>query len=182
MLRVSDIMTPDVVTLGPEHTLREAVDVLVRGRITGAPVVAGGRVLGVVSTLDILEFAAASPGVPTSAPAQWDDWEVELLEDPEADEMEAVRYYTDLWSDVGGDVLERFGTVGSPEWDRLAEHTVSEIMTTRVAALSSDTVIDVAADRMLAAGIHRLLVLDGARLVGVVSSTDFVQVVAGLRR
>lgn len=178
MLRVRDIMSADVVTVAPETTLREAIEVLVNRRITGAPVVSGDSVVGVVSATDILDYAASSPGVPT---VQADDGYGEAGVEPEApddEDIEAMRYFTDLWSDVGGDVLERFKAANSPEWDRLDEHGVAEIMTRRVAAIEPDVEIDAAADRMLSTGIHRLLVMEGERLVGVVTSTDFVRVVA----
>src|SRR5687768_12378177 len=65
MLRLRDIMTTDLITLDPDITLREAMDVLVSKRISGAPVVAGDEVIGVISATDLLQFAAALPGVPT---------------------------------------------------------------------------------------------------------------------
>lgn len=54
-MQVKDLMTPDVVTVAPETTLKEVANILVEHSIGGVPVVAaGGKVVGVVSESDIL--------------------------------------------------------------------------------------------------------------------------------
>ena len=54
-MRIEDIMTRDVVTVGPDATLKEAARELVARRISGMPVVDGdGRVVGVLSEGDLL--------------------------------------------------------------------------------------------------------------------------------
>ena len=56
MLTVRDIMTTEVVTLTPEATLRDAMEALSTNHLSGVPVVAGERVVGVISMSDILSF------------------------------------------------------------------------------------------------------------------------------
>lgn len=54
-MRIEDIMTRDVVTVGPDATLKQAARELVARRISGMPVVDDeGRVLGVLSEGDLL--------------------------------------------------------------------------------------------------------------------------------
>jgi CBS domain-containing protein len=54
-MRAKDVMTADVVSVGPEAPLGEVAALLAENRISGLPVVgAGGEVLGVVSEADIL--------------------------------------------------------------------------------------------------------------------------------
>jgi CBS domain-containing protein len=54
-MRIEDIMTRDVATVGPEATLKQAARELVARRISGMPVVdEDGQVLGVLSEGDIL--------------------------------------------------------------------------------------------------------------------------------
>lgn len=53
-LRVSDVMTRELVTLSPENTMAQLMEVLQRHRITGVPVVEGERLVGVVSISDLL--------------------------------------------------------------------------------------------------------------------------------
>lgn len=106
MVRVHDTMTLDVLTVSPEATLREAAGLLSDEHVSGAPVVAGSKVVGVVSTSDIIEFVADEPGVPTDRPRM-----VEPSEWP------------------GADVEARIEATEGPEWNFLEEHTVSEVMT-----------------------------------------------------
>ncbi len=50
-----DLMTPDVVTLSPGATVKQAAALLTRQQISGAPVVdARGRIVGIVSEADIV--------------------------------------------------------------------------------------------------------------------------------
>jgi len=187
MLRLRDIMTTDVITLDPNLSIREAMDVFTSKRISGAPVVAGGEVIGVVSATDLLQFAAALPGVPTEREAapEWlgdiagdEDEEHTLPEAGEADDPSAL-YFTELWDDAGATVTERIVTPTGAEWNSLEEHTVSEAMTRApVCALTPDTLVTVAANYMRRAQVHRVLVMTGQTLVGLVSSSDITAAVA----
>jgi len=57
--RVGELMNPDVVTLRPDMTVREAQELLARRSVSGAPVVdERGRILGVVSQNDLVRGAA----------------------------------------------------------------------------------------------------------------------------
>lgn len=53
-MRVADVMTRDVMTVTPLTELKDAAPLLVRHRISGLPVVEGGRLLGVLSETDIV--------------------------------------------------------------------------------------------------------------------------------
>jgi CBS domain-containing protein len=54
MVKVQEIMTRDVVTVGPDQLVKDAAVVLAKKDISGAPVVDGGRIVGVFSEADIL--------------------------------------------------------------------------------------------------------------------------------
>lgn len=57
-MRVEDIMTRDVVAVGPEASLQEVAALLVRHRISGVPVTtADKRLLGIISEGDLVERA-----------------------------------------------------------------------------------------------------------------------------
>lgn len=60
----------------------------------------------------------------------------------------------------------------------LEEVTVSEVMTRTVHSLPPDCFVDKAAEYMRDASIHRVLVMDGDRLLGIVSTTDVAAAVA----
>jgi CBS domain-containing protein len=178
MLRLREIMTRDVVTVGPEATLREAMELLATRHLGGAPVVRGGTVVGIVTSNDLMGLAAALPGVPRQRDAVPDD---EPLDDapPRVDDDAPAAWFTDMWDDAGAEVVERLAQSEGPEWNSLEEHTVEEAMTREpVETLPSSARVDEAADLMRRRGIHRLLVVDDGALVGIVTTTDVVRAVA----
>jgi CBS domain-containing protein len=65
-MRVRDVMTQDVATVAPDTDLRDLAALLVQKRISGVPVVEGGRVVGVVSERDILFKERPSDGLSRS--------------------------------------------------------------------------------------------------------------------
>lgn len=62
-MRVRDVMTTDVATVAPDTDLRKVAALLVQLRISGVPVVDGGKVVGVVSEGDILFKERAADGL-----------------------------------------------------------------------------------------------------------------------
>ena len=184
MLRLRDIMTTDIVTLDPNLTIREAMDTFASRRISGAPVIEGAVVVGVVSATDLLQLAASLPGVPTER-----DPGTDILEDASGNDIGTARlssenrddpsalFFTDLWDDAGATVVERMAV--RTEWNFLEDHTVSEAMTRApVHALTPETFVTTAADYMRRERIHRVLVMTGKTLVGLVTTSDITAAVA----
>ncbi|HET8712348.1 MAG TPA: CBS domain-containing protein [Gemmatimonadales bacterium] len=175
---VREIMTHEIVTLDPDMTLREAIGVLDAEGISGAPVVSHGTLLGVLSATDLLAFEATTSGVPTADTSRAQEPAVGA-EEPQRDETSPVSaWFTDMWDNAGADVLERMRTAESPEWDVLSEHVVSEVMSPNVHAVQADATLAEAAAYMVDHRIHRVLVVDGARLLGIVSASDFLRAIA----
>ena len=181
MLVVKDIMTRDVLTLAPDQSLRDAMEVLTSRHITGAPVAAQGRIVGVVSLTDLAEYAASSPGVPTERPelAEWGEFD-SPSEWPAGEEPPA-EFFAALWDDAGAETTERFSTTDSPEWNSLEEHTVAEVMNRKLAWLRPETPVEYAADFMRDAGIHRVLIMEDDQLLGLLTTTDIAGAVADNR-
>lgn len=139
MLTVRDIMTTDVLTFDPDVSVREAAEVLAMERLGGAPVMLHGRLVGMLSASDLLDFLSALPAEPA-------------------------------------EVRER------SERGILDDHTVEEAMSrvpTRTVA--PDTPVAVAAEVLTHDRLHRLPVVDGERLLGIVSTTDVVRALAHRR-
>lgn len=186
MLRLRDIMTTEVVTLTPETSVRDAMELLGHSHVSGAPVVAAGRLVGVVSATDLMTFAAALPGVPTQSEIA-DDWleageQVVGADEVEGDAEPPGAYFSDLWDDAGAEVSSRVENVDGPEWNALEEHEVSEVMThLPLVTLPPDADVEAAARLMNDRAIHRVLVTDEDTLVGVVSSLDIAKAVADHR-
>ena len=163
MLRLHDIMTRDIVTLSPEHTLREAMSILVSRHISDAPLTCNRIVVGVVSLTDLADLASSAPGVPTERPQHpdWGEWDdpMDMSDEP------TTEYFRQLWDDAGAEVSERITESGGPEWGPLQEHTVAEAMTRDVRSLPSTTSVEDGARFMRQASIHRVLVMDDAQLL-----------------
>lgn len=178
MLRIRDVMTREVLSVAPDTTLREAAELFVRRHVSGAPVVNGRRIVGVVSATDVLEFVATNPPVPRlgNEPREIGEWSERP--DPEPADSPPAAYFADLYPDAATETTQRFADTDSPEWDVFAEHTVEEVMTRNVCALPSKSSIAAAAAQMKSAGVHRLLVVDDGVLVGIITSTDVSRAVA----
>lgn len=67
MIKLRDVMTTEVVTLSPDLTIRAAADTLTGRHISGAPVVSGGRAVGMLTSTDLLEFMAGLDRDPAEA-------------------------------------------------------------------------------------------------------------------
>ena len=176
MLRLRDIMTTDVLVLGPEMTLQSAMDVLSSGHISGAPVVAGRRVVGVVSSNDLLSLAAELRG----RPASWRD----VAEDDESpdDPLEGSEppgaFFHEFWNNAGAGTNDGTLDMDRGEWNILEGHVVAQAMNRIVFSLPSSTPVEIAADHMRDHDVHRVLVMDDDQLVGIVTTTDIADAVA----
>lgn len=150
---VRELMRRDVVAASPEDSLRELTRMLDREGISGAPVVSDeGSVVGVVSTTDIIRFLAEE-GV---AGAEGGGF-FELPDGPP--------WFPDLLPEDARPELE--------------QHTVAEIMMPARFTVRPETSLPELARFLLRAGIHRALVFEGNRLVGIVTTVDVLRAVAG---
>lgn len=55
-VKVSEIMTPNIVTITPDKTLEEAADIMTENRIKKLPVVHEGRLVGIVTATDLIAY------------------------------------------------------------------------------------------------------------------------------
>jgi CBS domain-containing protein len=173
MLKVGDIMTANPITVAPQATLREAVELLATHGISGMPVVAGRRLVGTLSAGDIIDFESTMRGVPTER-------DNDGLEDLPAltSEDSATEFYVDLWDDAGLDVVERMRCSESPEWDYLSQHLVLEAMSAELTTFGRFELVDDAAEYMRKSGAHSAIVADDGVLVGIVTTMDITRAVA----
>ena len=58
-LKISEVMTSDVVTVGSQTTMAELREILRKHRISGAPVIDNGQLLGMISIEDLIKALAA---------------------------------------------------------------------------------------------------------------------------
>ena len=179
MLRLRDIMTREVVTLEPQMTLREAMEILSSRHVSGAPVVSGQKVVGVISAGDLLSFAAAPPrdDEREAKPTLAEGWnETEEWDDDE--ESESASFFTDMWDEHTEETTDVIDSDGESSPDVMSNHLVEEAMTKTIRWLSPDADVRSAADMMRQYGVHRVLVVTRGRLVGLVSAMDIAKAVA----
>ena len=173
MQAVRDIMTTTVVTLDPAMTLREAATMLADHHVSGAPVVANGRVVGVLSASDILGVEAG----PMMREEDFNTGEPTLIEDD--DDGPPAPFFARMWPDAAMDVNERFGAGRNADrsdgWSVLDDRTVSDAMTRSVLEVRPEAGIGFAADRMATSSVHRLLVIDDDGLAGIITTTDIAR-------
>lgn len=184
MLKVSDIMTTDVLTLSPDMTLREAVERLDGGEVSGAPVVASGEVVGVLSQTDLLAFEAGEAEEPVYEEEEGrggDEWpQVELVDETEEEEHPGA-FFAEFGHESHAALTEYFRDPTVVTLDRLEDHSVGEVMTRKAVAVPPSVSVVEAAQSMVRGGIHRVLVMDGRKLAGILTSSDFVRAVANGR-
>ncbi len=179
MLRLRDIMTREVVTLEPQMTLREAMEILTARHLSGAPVVSGRNVVGVISAGDLLSFAAALPreDEQRTEPTLANEWD-EPAEWENDDDSQSALFFTDMWNEHTEDANDVIDTQGETSSDALSNHLVEEAMTKTIRWLSPDADVRSAADVMRQYGVHRILVVTRGRLVGLLSAMDIAKAVA----
>jgi CBS domain-containing protein len=138
MLRLRDIMTRDVISATPDMTIRDAMELLSERHVSGAPVVDGGKIVGIFSATDILALLA------------------------------------DLNDTTPSLTFRRRRARTAP----LEDVTVDEVMTRKVQSLPPDCSVDEAAALMGKKQIHRVLVMLGDTLLGIVTTSDVAKAVA----
>jgi CBS domain-containing protein len=164
-LTARDVMTPDVMAVSEDLTLREVARFLIDREITGAPVVDGrGRLLGIVSLADIARAFGEVERPGGTAPRRLTSRPPEALELLFAEEPVEETTVEEELAD-----------------EELAEEAplqVRDVMSNPVLTVAPDTPVDEVARVMLQARFHRVMVTAGDELVGVVSSMDLVRALA----
>lgn len=56
--RAKDVMTEEVLTVGPEEDVEALADLMVKRRVNAVPVVEGGRLVGIVARADVIRWMA----------------------------------------------------------------------------------------------------------------------------
>jgi CBS domain-containing protein len=146
-----DVMQSRVVTVEPKLPAADLEQLLDRHAISGAPVVEGGRLVGVVSRADLAGAGAAAGD--------------------EADSL--LAYYEDV-AGAASSRRDRARLAG----ERAASLKVRDLMQTELVTVAPDASLQKVAAALADRRIHRVLVVEGEQLVGIVSSLDLVRLLA----
>lgn len=154
-LLAKDLMTAKVVCVYPETSIRDLIKVLTDYRVNGVPVVdRKENPIGVVSKTDILGYTK------------------------EKTKKQDLGSKKSFYTDTNGRQTKAFDMV-TKEKD-FGKATVKDIMTPHVIAAEATDTIDRLAKIMYNKKIHRLIIQDGGRVVGIVSTLDILHVVGAL--
>lgn len=170
-------MQKDVITVPIDMSVREVIRVMADNEISGVPVIDESKnAAGVISASDIVRLAASELEIPAGeAMLDMASQENELPE-PQEDESGEPRAYF-VYPDTSPLLVV-------PRMQRLAvsgfdEMTAADIMTPAAYSVSPDVTIWEMARFLVKSRIHRALVVEDHRLVGIVTSFDVLRVVAG---
>ena len=165
-LTVKGIMRTQIVSVPPEATVGELVKILAEEGISGAPVVGGdGRVLGVVSATDVVRFAARGAQVPVR------EREVSGRAGPSMDDADAAYFFgREDGIPLTGAVLDLLAGSCSG----VDVYTVRDIMTPIAFSVRPRETVEGVVDLLLRERIHRALVVEDQRLLGIVTPFDIL--------
>ncbi|HLF27281.1 MAG TPA: CBS domain-containing protein [Anaerolineae bacterium] len=68
--RAEDVMSHEVITIGPDDSVERLAELLVNRRVNPVPVVAEGRLVGIVSRADLIDMMAAEMGAPPTGTSE----------------------------------------------------------------------------------------------------------------
>ena len=93
-MKASDVMVSNVITVGPDASVQEVADLLLRHRISAVPVVGGqGEILGIVSEGDLLNR-------PESETERKNSWWLDALASKETLALEYIKSHSRSVADV----------------------------------------------------------------------------------
>ena len=154
-MKVKDVMNPNVVFCKPDDTIREAAKVLKVNNISGAPVLEGRKLVGIVSEADLLKLLV----IPEKGNL-WLPSPFEVIEVPIRELLS--------WEDT----KKMLSDVGSTK--------VEEMMTKDVHTISSEASVEEASELMIRHRINRLPVMENDHVVGIVTRGDIIEGLAKL--
>ena len=154
---VRDVMRRSVITVRPELPISELGSLFSRKHISGAPVVDGERVVGIVSRSDLIRQLSADKSQVAAAAFYLEPFDSEAL---------------------GADDVARIADALGTRWTQLR---VEDVMERAVLSIGSDASLAEAAARMASHRVHRLVVLEDDRLVGLLSTLDLLAELAAGR-
>lgn len=145
MRTAQDIMTTEVITIGPEADITEAAKILLAKGVNGLPVVDdAGHLVGILCQSDLVRMQKNLP-IPS------------------------------LFTLLDGFVPLSSSALLEAEVKRIAASKVSDAMSTKVVTIAPDMTIDEIAALMVDKKFHTLPVTDKGKLLGIVGKKDVIK-------
>jgi len=156
MLNVERIMQSHPKTVSPDMTLTNLEELFLSTKFTGFPVVKEDRLIGVVSRSDIIRSL--------------------VTERSRAEQLSDFYCGAQLLSEE--DPIQSLEATAARVGVRLAEQHVEDAMVRNVVSVESSESVQRLAQIMVDGHLHRLPVVNGDRLVGMVTTMDLARAVS----
>ena len=156
MLSVEKIMQSNPKTVSPDMTLVNLERLFLSTRFTGFPVVKEDRLIGVISRSDIIRSL--------------------VTERSRSEQL--CDFYCGAQLQNPDDQTQSLEATAAQVGVRLAELRVEDAMVRNVVSIDSSESLQHLAQLMLDGHLHRLLVVNGDRLVGLITTMDLVRAIA----
>lgn len=151
-LKAKDIMTKNVTCVSPEMKIKELAKIFVKDRINGAPVVDQNEdLVGIVSKSDIINFDFEK-GVHASG-------------------------ISDYYSSTGLEPQQMTDDFIATDNTIVSDATVKDLMMTNVLTGDPNDSIPELSNKMYEKRIHRLVIIEGRKVFGIISTLDILKVV-----
>jgi len=151
MLKASDIMTKNVISVSPDDTIQEAARLMFLNKLSGLPVLdEEDKVVGILTEADLVKKEKA----------------VDL---PLMFSLLGSLVYLD--NPLNGDEIEK-------QLKDITAAKVGELMSRVVVSVSPDTALEEAASLSLSKKANPIPVVAEGRVVGIISRADFVKLIA----
>ncbi|ABR55186.1 putative signal transduction protein with CBS domains [Methanococcus vannielii SB] len=150
MIFVKNVMkTP--ITLNKDDSIEKVIKLFREKSISGAPIVEGERIVGIISESDIIKsITSHDERVSLVLPSPFD-----LIELPLKTALKVEQFMEDI--------------------DNALKIEVWEAMTEKVITISPETTINKAAETMVKNKIKRLPVVENGKLVGIITRGDLIE-------
>ena len=147
-MKVKDIMTKKVLSVNPSMDVKEFILLMQENNITGAPVYEGSKLVGIISVTDVIK---RSNYINKELAHCEDCYEY----DTSTGLVEVHKYYT----------------------EELFEKDIGCLMTPaeKILSVKPEDEIQVALKMFVDTPVHRLLVMDKGKIVGIISTKDVLK-------
>lgn len=149
-MKVRDVMTSPVVSIGPDTSVKDASALLAQRNVSGLPVVDGDRVVGIFSEADVLRSMKTMKK------------DLRLVY-PSISSL-GIAFQEEV---TQREIIEAYNEIG--------KMPVKQVMSPQVVTVAPDEAINEAIASMVRKGISRLPVVEKNKLVGIITRGDVIR-------
>jgi len=152
-MKIKDFMSKKIILVGSRMSVKELIRILEENKINGAPVVdAHGKLVGVISASDVIQRSDYISRELANTSQSEESYEIDIT----TGRVETHKYYT----------------------QELFDKNIECLMTKEPISLSPEDDIDKAIKIFLSTPIHRIIIMEKDKVVGIISAKDTLKALA----